>query len=77
MVSYDRQILLADAGLNLISRRFALGMRGLPLPPAWAYKPPEELNISDGVMLIEHTYAMDVYSFAATVYAVGTSQAIA
>jgi hypothetical protein len=77
MVSSDRQILLADVGLNLISRRFALGSGGLPLPPAWAYKPPEELNLGDEVMLIEHTYAMDVYSFAATVYAVCTGQAIA
>jgi hypothetical protein len=70
MVASDGEILLADVGLNLLSRQHALGLRRVPLPHAWAYKSPEELNVSDEVEFVEHTTAMDVYSFAATVYAV-------
>jgi hypothetical protein len=77
MVTSNERIILSDVEWNLLSRRHMFGLGTLPLSHTWAYKSPEELELGEGEALFQHTFAMDVYSFAVTAYAVCTCLSVA
>jgi hypothetical protein len=65
---------ITDIGIHTLMNQVTWDLEGrVRIPQAWPYKAREELN-ANGVIngLIQPTEAMDVYSWAATVFTVGT-----
>ena len=64
-----------DFGMNTFSDRAPTHTGGVvPIPNSWPYIPPEELHqFSEQGAVLRRRRAMDVYAFAATVYAVRSS----
>jgi hypothetical protein len=68
------QVIVSDVGLNIHTRQSTLDLQGhIPIPYNWKYKSREELEDSIDGATIRHTAAMDVYTFAVTVYEVCAS----
>ena len=69
MITDDRRPCITDIGLK--SRLFNIIKNGTyPIPSGWMYKAPEELLLECDPASFRPTRAMDVYSFASTVYVV-------
>jgi hypothetical protein len=76
MVTTDKRIVLSDVQWNFLSKRHMFAYGRLTLSHTWAYKSPEELELGEGEVLFQYTFAMDVYSFAVTAYAVCTNLSV-
>jgi len=69
MITDDGRPCLTDVGLNLCLSK-VLHTSTWPIPSAWMFKAPEELQFECDLDLFQPTTAMDVYTFASTVYVV-------
>ena len=75
MLDDNGRLVLMDFGMHTFSDQAPTRAGGVaPIPDSWRYKPAEELRLfSEHGIVAFRSRTMDVYAFAATVYAVRSS----
>jgi serine/threonine protein kinase len=69
LIANDGRACLSDVGMNARLLKVTYS-KGWPIPSAWVFKALEELSPQCDPALFWNTGAMDVYSFACTVFTV-------
>lgn len=73
LISDDVYARITDVGLDLLTRRASFSaVDHLTVPAQWMFKSREELSPPETAISIEHTTAMDVYSFGCIIFSIYT-----